>query len=245
MSAVNVGPCVLGLTVISHSIAPWIQNVEQLLTVQSSLPFEKRRVLRNMELSESGKSDNFGKLSKFPEIPTGNIRDCRFLGFPGGPETVLSVYPESHRRVIVSRHGHRTWRKTECLEKVQRSATTMVGLHGVRHLAYEQRLYFTWGSTLQERQIRGDLIETFKIMTGIREAVDRDQVFQLCSWVQVERTQHDAMKLSKPWASLDVRKFSFSQRVVQGNKLPQEVVDATSVYQFKKRLDKFWQRYGH
>jgi len=57
----------------------------------------------------------------------------------------------------------------------------MVGLHGVRHLAYEQRLYFTWGSTLQERQIRGDLIETFKIMTGIREAVDRDQVFQLCS----------------------------------------------------------------
>jgi len=54
------------------------------------------------------------------------------------------------------------------------------------------------------------------------------------------------MKLSKQRASLDVRKFSFSQRVVQEwNKLPQEVVDAMSVNQFKNRLDKFSQRYGH
>jgi len=54
------------------------------------------------------------------------------------------------------------------------------------------------------------------------------------------------MKLSKQQASLDVRKFSFSQRVVkEWNKLPQEVIDATSVNQFKNRLDKFWQRYGH
>ena len=54
------------------------------------------------------------------------------------------------------------------------------------------------------------------------------------------------MKLSKQRASLDVRKFSFSQRVVQEwNKLPQEVVDAMSVNQFENRLDKFSQRYGH
>ena len=46
--------------------------------------------------------------------------------------------------------------------------------------------------------------------------------------------------------SLDVRKFFFSQRVVnEWNLLPQEVVDATSVNQFKNRLDKFRQRYGH
>jgi len=54
------------------------------------------------------------------------------------------------------------------------------------------------------------------------------------------------MKLSKQRASLDVRKFFFSQRVVkEWNLLPQDVVDATSVNQFKNRLDKFWQRYGH
>ena len=54
------------------------------------------------------------------------------------------------------------------------------------------------------------------------------------------------MKLSKQRTSLDARKYSFSQRVVQEwNKLSQDVVEATSVNQFKNRLDKFWQRYGH
>jgi len=53
------------------------------------------------------------------------------------------------------------------------------------------------------------------------------------------------MKLSKQRARLDVRKLIFSQRVVKDwNLLPQEVVDATIVNQFKNRLDMFWQRYG-
>ena len=52
------------------------------------------------------------------------------------------------------------------------------------------------------------------------------------------------MKLSKQRTSLDVLKFSFSQRVMQEwNKLSQDVVDATSVNQFKNRLDKFWRRF--
>jgi len=52
------------------------------------------------------------------------------------------------------------------------------------------------------------------------------------------------MKLSKQRISLDIRKFSLSQRVVQEwnklkrkLKLSQDVVDATAVNQFKKRLD--------
>jgi len=106
------------------------------------------------------------------------------------------------------------------------------------HLPYEQRLLHLGLTTLQERRIRGDLIETFKIMTG-REAVDRDQFFQLSSCEY--KLRGHSMKLSKQRASLDARKFSFSQRVVQEwNKLSQEVVN-----QFKNRVDKFWQRYGH
>jgi len=53
------------------------------------------------------------------------------------------------------------------------------------------------------------------------------------------------MKLSKQRTSLDVRKYSFSQRVVQKWNNSQDVVEATSVNQFKNKLDKFWQRYGH
>jgi len=33
--------------------------------------------------------------------------------------------------------------------------------------------------------------------------------------------------------------------VQEWNKLSQDVVDATSVNQFKNRFDKFWQIYGH
>jgi len=42
----------------------------------------KRRILRNMELSESRKSDNFGKSSTFPGIPAGNFSDRRFPWMP-------------------------------------------------------------------------------------------------------------------------------------------------------------------
>jgi len=65
--------------------------------------------------------------------------------------------------------------------------------------------------------------------------------------VSISFKRGHTMKLSKQRTSLDVRKFSFSQRVVQEwNKLSQDVVDATSVNQFKNRLDKFWRSYhGH
>ena len=54
------------------------------------------------------------------------------------------------------------------------------------------------------------------------------------------------MKSSKQRASIDVRKFFFRQRVVnEWNLLLQEVVDATSVNQFKNRLDNIRQRYGY
>jgi len=81
------------------------------------------------------------------------------------------------------------------------------------------------------------------IMTG-KERVDRSQFFQL-STCEYQLRGH-TMKLSKQRTSLDVRKFSFSQRMVQEwNKLCQDVVDATSVNQSKNRLDKLWRRYRH
>ena len=74
-------------------------------------------------------------------------------------------------------------------------------------------------------------------MTG-RQAVDREQFFQLSACEYNLRRQ--SIKLSKQRASLDVRKFIFSQRVVnEWNLLSQEVVVATSVNQLKNRLDMY------
>jgi len=93
----------------------------------------------------------------------------------------------------------------ECLEKVQRSATKMV--HGLRYLSYEQRLRHLKLTTLKERRIRGDLIETFKNMTG-KERVDQSQFFQR-STSEYQLRGH-TMKLSKKLTSLDPTSISTS-----------------------------------
>ena len=64
----------------------------------------------------------------------------------------------------------------------------------LHHLPYEQRLWHLELTTLQEWGIRGDLIETFKVMTE-REAVDRRHFFQL-STCEYQLSGH-SMKLSK------------------------------------------------
>ena len=62
----------------------------QLLTVQCCSPKSnsKKQILRNMKLSESRKSDNFGESSAFQGIPVGNFRDrIDSRGFlSGGPD---------------------------------------------------------------------------------------------------------------------------------------------------------------
>ena len=51
------------------------------------------------------------------------------------------------------------------IEKVQRRATKMI--EGFGKLSYEERLRRTGLTPLEERRIRGDLIETFKMIEGI------------------------------------------------------------------------------
>ena len=50
-----------------------------------------------------------------------------------------------------------------------------------------------------------------------------------------------SLKLAKPGANRDIKKYSFTSRVIdQWNDLPECVVSAPNVNTFKNRLDKFW-----
>ena len=112
----------------------------------------------------------------------------------------------------------------------------------LRNLPYEERLKRLNLTTLEERRKRGDLIETFKILKGFdkiepstlftlrREVVNRDD--------GVGRGHH--MRIFKRRANTVMRRKFFSYRVVDNwNRLPEQVVDATSVNNFKDRYDKF------
>jgi hypothetical protein len=66
----------------------------------------------------------------------------------------------------------------QCLESVQRRATKLVP--ELQHLSYEERLKRLDLYPLEKRRLRGDLIETFKILKGL-EKVDATQFFCVSS----------------------------------------------------------------
>ena len=113
----------------------------------------------------------------------------------------------------------------EHLEKVQRRATRLV--KGYRKLSYEERLRKLGLTTLQTRRLRGDLIETFKIITG-KEQVNRETFFQMNR--SVYDTRGHCFKLATSRSRLEVRRNFFSQRVISHwNRLPAHVVEADTV----------------
>lgn len=121
------------------------------------------------------------------------------------------------------------------IENVQRRATKL--LHSIRNLSYTERLLELGLPSLQYRRIRADMIEVYKIMNGI-DKCEKDQLFTIQPY---QRTRGHNLKLYKRKFRLDIRKYSFSQRVVnQWNNLPESIVTANSINQFKTRINTYW-----
>ena len=80
----------------------------------------------------------------------------------------------------------------------------------LRDLSYESRLLQCGLTTLETRRLRGDKIEVFKIMNG-DEDVDRSMFFKL---KEGSRTRGNKAALVKEQCRLDMKKYSFSQRVI-------------------------------
>lgn len=124
-----------------------------------------------------------------------------------------------------------TWKMAEEIEKVQRRATKRVP--GLADLSYEERLRKLGLPTMVFRRLRGDLINTFKYLSGIYQVTPCLPPVDNSS-----RTRGHDKKLKKQHAHTDKRRFFFTQRVGDWwNSLPEEVVNAPSVNAFKNRLD--------
>ena len=123
------------------------------------------------------------------------------------------------------------------MEKVQRRATKMFC---IRNKPYEQRIKTLRLTTLEDRRIRGDLIQMFKIVK------EKDKI----SWVKKPRIIHSITRGHNLRYEQELIKNSsnrynyFVNRIAnEWNKLPQETVDSTSVTAFKRNLDKFKEKF--
>ena len=93
------------------------------------------------------------------------------------------------------------------------------------------------GTNNTARKETKGLIEVFKLLKGV-ENVDYDQF--LTSSITCYALRGNNRKLVKMKSRLDIRKFFFSQRVVNTwNSSPASVVQASSVNMFKNAYDKY------
>ena len=77
----------------------------------------------------------------------------------------------------------------------------------------------------------------FKIMHGY-EGLNKDMFFRIKN---DSITRGHSLALVKSHSRLDIRKYTFSHRVVNDwNKLPEECINATSVNMFKNKIDQYY-----
>ena len=140
----------------------------------------------------------------------------------------------SHLEYASSVWSPHLWRLAELIESVQRRATKRVP--NVKDLDYESRLRKLKLLTLVYRQLRGDLINTYKY---IHEYYNTESV--LPQTTDNERTRGHKYRLKRITAKNNARRFFFSNRVVcWWNSLPDEVVEAPNIISFKAKFDYYF-----
>lgn len=121
----------------------------------------------------------------------------------------------------------------ELLERIQHRFTRMIP--GLRGLPYTDRLQSLGLWSLEERRNRADLLEVFRMYKGWSK-ISFDSMFTLS---HVTVTRGHTAKITKNRCRLDSRRHFFSERVIdRWNRLPQHIIDSTTLNAFKSGLDR-------
>ena len=160
------------------------------------------------------------------------------------PSTFKTLYVSYVRPHL--EYGAPTWspyriKDIKTLELVQRRATKLV-TH-LKNLDYSERLIALNLTTLEERRTRGDLIQFYKYFTGINIINFQSYPIGVNSRNQngpaagLRRNTHSLARLSLTTCAQ--RENYFLHRTIpKWNTLPNEIVSANSVNQFKNLLDR-------
>ena len=124
----------------------------------------------------------------------------------------------------------------DLLESIQRRMSRIIP--ELRHLNYPSQLrYLLKITTLETRRVRADLLEVIKIINGLNIIFPAD-FFIMEN--EHGKTRGHPYKIHKLHSRLDIRKYSFTQRIVNDwNRLPRSAVMSASVNQFKGHIDKY------
>ena len=117
-------------------------------------------------------------------------------------------------------------------------------LPGMKGKDYEERLRKLNLPSMTYRRLRGDMIETLKILNNIYDSKVTKGIFKIHEAEFAERiTRGHSTKLVKIRSRLDNRKHYLSNRVMKAsNNLPSDLVSAETVKQLEIGLDKFCQK---
>ena len=107
----------------------------------------------------------------------------------------------------------------------------------MKNLEHEERIRKLKLPTLKYRSLRGDMIETYKLTSGIYDST----LPNLLHYNKDTRMRGHNKKLSKQRCNKNIRANFFTQRIVTTwNQLPDSIVNAPTMQSFENRLDKYW-----
>ena len=158
------------------------------------------------------------------------------IAFKDNSAPTLSKLYKSHVRPILE-YGESVWnpyyvKDIELLERVQRGATKIPP--ELSHLPYHERLKRMNLTTLAERRMRGDLIQSFKILNNLYD-VDLP-IFHLANDRQLRG--HNKKLQKERCSKLPRRNFLTNRVVYRWNSLSADTVLSGNINQFKNRLDR-------
>ena len=138
-------------------------------------------------------------------------------------------------------YGNTVWspmlkKHIHMIEDVQRRFTKRIA--GFKDKPYEERLRELRLPSLEYRRIRGDLIESYKILNKIYDETTTERLLPLSD---NKMTRGHNLKIEKRSANTRLFLHFFSNRInTRWNQLPEACVNAATVNGFKNQIDKLF-----